>query len=376
VVKGAGHYTARVFSTLEPYNRGMRRWLMRHAWLVIPLGLAIFVLPNWIMRAWLPLPGSLPTPTPAPTLSPFESIFKQGLELAASDPLAAAPLLQEVAFSASSHADAARSVWQAIQAARLANDPAYTLTASGQALAAIGEWRLARLALLRAVELAPDYAEAWAYLGEAQQHNGEDGLPALLRAVELDPRSISARLFTALYWQRQGDFTEADQNLAVAAQLSPQDPMIQIQWGQNSVLKGDSPEALEHFQMALDLAPEDPAVWRALANYSVQSELYLAEVGLPNAQRLITGFPKDIQAIVLNARAYALLGRPSTAAVFFRLAIKLDPEFVPAHLYYAIFLLANGDTQLARLHFNQVLALAPDGPEAQLAAYWLEQTSH
>ncbi len=375
-MKGAGHYTARVFSTFEPYNRGMRRWLLRHAWLIIPLGLAIFILPNWIMRAWLPLPGSLPTPTAAPTLSPFENIFEQGLELAASDPLAAAPLLQEVAFSNSPHADAARSLWQAIQAARLANDPAYTLTASGQALAALGEWGLARLALLRAVELAPEYAEAWAYLGEAQQQNGEEGLPALLRAVELDPRSISARLFTALYWQRHGDFIEADQNLAVAARFSPLDPMIQIQWGQNSVLKGDAPEALEHFQKALELAPEDPIVWRALANYSIQTELYVAEVGLPSAQRLVTAFPKDVDALVLNARAYALLDKAATADVFFNLALEQDPQFAPAHLYYAIFLLATGDAETASLHFNQVLALAPDSAEAELAAYWLEQTSH
>lgn len=372
----AGHYTARVFSTLEPYNRRMRRWLLRHVWFVIPLALAIFFLPNWIMRAWLPLPGSLPTPTAAPTLSPFETTFEQGLELAASDPLAAVPLLQEVAFSASPRADAARSLVQAIQAARLANDPAYTLTASGQALAAIGEWRLARLALLRAVELAPNYAEAWAYLGEAQQQNGEYGLPALLRAVELDPRSISARLFTAFYWQRHGDFVEADQNLAVASRLSPLDPMIRIQWGQNSVLKGDAPEALEHFQKALDLSPQNPIVWRALANYSVQTELYVAEVGLPSAQRLVTAFPKDVEALVLNARAYALVDKPATADVFFNLALEQDSQFAPAHLYYGIFLLANGDAETARLHFNQVLALVPESAEAELAAYWLEQTSH
>lgn len=375
-MKGAGHYTARVFSIIEPYNRGMRRWLLRHAWLVIPLGLAIFILPNWIMRVWLPLPGSLPTPTAAPTLAPFESTFEQGLELAASDPLAAAPLLQEVAFSESPHADAARSLWQAIQAARLANDPAYTLTATGQALAALGEWRLARLGLLRAVELAPDYAEAWAYLGEAQQHNDEDGLPALRRAVELDPRSISAHLFTALYWQRQGDFFQASQNLAVAASLSPLDAMIQIQWGQNSVLKGEGPEALAHFQKAYELGSEDPLVWRALANYSVQTELYVAEVGLPSAERLMMNFPGDVDTLVLNARLHALLGEVEIADALFVAAIEKDPGFVPAHLYYAIFLLATGDTEAARLHFNQVLLLAPQGPQAELAAYWLAQISH
>lgn len=376
VMKGAGHYTARVFCTLEPYNRAMRQWLLRHAWLVVPLGFAAFLLPSWFARAWLPLPSPVQTATPLSQLDLLDARFSAGLELAAADPLAAVPILQDVAFSASPHADAARGLWQAIQAARLADDPAYTLTASGRGLAAIGEWRLARQALLRAVELAPNYAEAWAYLGEAQQQNGEDGLPALLRAVELDPRSISARLFTALYWQRHEDFVEADQNFAVAARLSPSDPFIQIQWGQNYVLKGEASKAQEHFEKALELAPKDPVVWRTLAAFCVQTELFVAEIGLPSAQQLVTAFPEDVDALVLNARAYSLIGQTATAATFFNLALEQDSLSVHAHLYYGIFLLAHGDIPGAKLHLDQVLALAPNSPEADLAAYWLEQTSH
>lgn len=354
----------------------MLRSLTRHAWLIIPIGLLIFLLPNGWMRVWLPRPGDLPTPTAAPTLASLDVTYSQALQLAASDPLAALPLLDDVAFSQNDNAPAAHTLWQAIQSARLANDPGYTFTLSGRALAAIGEWELARQALVQAVELDPDYAEAWAYLGEAQQENGEDGLPALLRAEELDPRSISTHLFQALYWQRKGDYKKAGQSFGLAAGLSPSDPQIEIQWGQNSVLAGEGPGALEHFQKALDLAPQDPQIWQALASYTVETELYVAEIGLPSAQRLLLADPDDATALTLNARTHALLGQTETARVFFEQAIKVNPEFAAAHLYYAIFLLANQEMDEARQQFNEVLAVAPDGQEADLAAYWLAQMSH
>ena len=157
-----------------------------------------------------PIQGGLPAATSQPTLDPRQNSYEQGLALAASDPLAALPLLEGLMFSDFSAAESARILAQAIQGARLADDPAYLYTASGQALAAIGEWRLARQALLHAVQLAPDYAEAWAYLGEAQYQNGEDGYPALKRALELNPDSMSVQLFNALFWQRHNDFLQAN----------------------------------------------------------------------------------------------------------------------------------------------------------------------
>lgn len=354
----------------------MLRSLARHAWLIIPIGLLIFLLPNGWMRVWLPRAGNLPTPTAVPTVASLDVTYAQALQLAAMDPLAALPLLDDVAFSQNLHAEAAHTLWQAIQSARLADNSGYTFTVSGRALASIGEWELARQALVKAVELEPDYAEAWAYLGEAQQHNGEDGLPALLRAEELDPRSVSARLFLALYWQRKGDYEKAGQNFRLAAAQAPTDPMIEIQWGQNSVLAGENPTALAHFQKALDLAPENPQVWQALASYSVETELYIAEIGLPSAQKLLLALPNDPAALTLNARNHALLEQPETARVFFERAIEVNAQYVPAHLYYAIFLLADQEVEKARQQFNEVIAIAPNGQEADLAAYWLAQMSH
>lgn len=355
----------------------MRR-VSRKLWLLLPLAVLVFALPTWWMRTWLPRQGGIPTPTASVAPSPFEDTYRRAVELAASEPLDALPLLSELINSP--YASAALTIRQGIQGGRLSGDRAYLLTATGQSLAAVGEWAAARQAFLAAVEANPDYAEAWAYLGEALQKNGQDGLQALQKAEQLDPNSLSVRLFLALYWQRQNDFERAEQNLRVAALQHPENPLVQIQLAENAVLKGDTAGALPFLQRALDLVPNDPAIWRAVAAYSVESALYIEEIGLPTLERLLgqaAQQPPAQQAdyLVLNGRALALLRRDAEAETYFVRALQADENHVSAHLYYGIFLLAAQRLDEARQHLNTVLALQPSGPQASLAAHWLEQIS-
>jgi Tfp pilus assembly protein PilF len=351
------------------------QYLKRRSWLLVLIAILVFALPTWWMRVWLPHQGGLPTATAVAGVLAEDDNYARALELAASDPEAALPLLNEVAFSENQNAQQARALWNAIQSGRL-DEPAFLYTKTGQALAANGEWVFARQALLKAVELDPNYAEAWAYLGEALQQTGEDGYPALLQAMRLDPDSVGVRLFTALYWQRQNDYEQAGRNLRIAALHDPSNPLIQIQLGQNAVLNAEGPDALDYFEQALDLAPDNPAILRALARYSVETELYINEVGLPAARHLLLEFPQDVEVLVLNARALALAGNSHSADAFFQRALQLDDRSAEAHLYYAMFLLANGQEQAAKLHFDFVLSIESQGERADLAAYWLEQISH
>jgi len=339
------------------------------------LAALVFLLPTWWMRVWLPRQGGVPTPTVQATQSPAEVGYRRAVELAASQPLEALPLLNELSFSESPYASAALTIRQGIQSGRLSGDQAYLLTSTGQALAAVGEWAAARQAFLAAVEANPQFAEAWAYLGEALQQNGQDGLGALAQAEQLDPNSLSVRLFLALYWQRQGDFERAEQNLRVAALQHPQNPLVPMQLAENAVLKGDATAALPYLERALELAPQDPAIWRAVAVYSVESALYIEEVGLPALELLQARHPGQADVLTLQARALALLRRDAEAEEYFLLALAADEGYLPAHLYYGIFLLAGQRIDEARVHLNQVLALQPSGPQADLAAHWLEQIS-
>ena len=354
----------------------MLQFLIKRAWIGLLVGLILILLPNIILRPWLPVPGQLPTPTLPPTADVLEASYQEGLQLATTDPLQALPLLQEVAFSSRPEAESARTLVQAIQAGRLADDPAYLLTVTGQALAAISEWKLAQEALLHAVQLDPEFAEAWAYLGEAQQQNGENGYPALKRALDLNPQSLSALLLNALYWQRHQDYLRAALLYRRASMMEPENSSIQLQWGQNSLLAGNVNDAREHFELAADLSPSDLEVWTFVAQYCVQAEIYVEELGLPAALLVFREQPENAQVMVLVGRAYLATGNQTTAEVVLREAVKLHPEYVPAHYYYALFLLAKNEDSEAFVHLNKVIELAPGSQEAARAAELIVQYSH
>lgn len=341
----------------------MLRFLKRAA-LVLLVALALIVLPSAWLRGFTPHEGPLPTLTYTPTPDTLGDAYQHGLALAAQQPLEALPQLEEVMLSEHPQAEQARLLARAIQAARLADNQAYLYTATAQALAALGHWDLAQQALLQAVLADPDYAEAWAYLGEARYQNGADPWDALQRALELNPRSVAVQLFHALYQQRWGNFTQADSHFAFAAQLDPENPAIYVQWGQGAMLAGDPLAARQHFEQAAGLTPNDPQVWLALARYSLDSELYVEQLGLPAAMEAHRLAGSQPEVLLLLGRAYILKGDRAVGLRFLQQAVRADAGYAPAHLYLGLFYLADEEIAAALAAFNQVIDLAAGSPEA------------
>jgi tetratricopeptide (TPR) repeat protein len=153
-----------------------------------------------------------------------------------------------------------------------------------------------------------------------------------------------------------------------AALLKPEDASIQLQWGQNSLLAGDIVEAQEHFESAAVLSPDDNAVWAQVARYSVDSELFVEDLGLPAALRFLKAEPNDPEALVLVGRAFLVLGNLVTAESYLSQAVENFPDDMASHFYYALYLLASNEASLAIVHLNKVIELAPASPEAKLAA--------
>jgi tetratricopeptide (TPR) repeat protein len=240
---------------------------------------------------------------PKNSLQAEESQYQHALRLASDDPFAALDLLNGIAFSESEFSEDARILSLAIRAAQIEDDLSYTYTVVGQALAQINAWDLSRSALEKAVEADPEYAEAWAYLGETQQQLGEDGLDALQKAKRLNPRSIAANLFLALYWQRQVDYDEAMRFLNIALFLDPENTQIVLEQGRTSLLAGNVLEARAYFEQAVDMAPEDLLLWKALASYSLDNDIYLEEIGIPASRRALILNAQDPEALLLVARA-------------------------------------------------------------------------
>lgn len=316
------------------------------------------------------------------TLQPQDagSLYQLGLLLAATRPDQAISYLSSVASLSPAYAAPANTLIQRIQAALIASQPAYTLLESGRALADLGEWELAAEAFRGAAALRPDYAEAWAFLGEALQHIdvpegktfSSNGLSQLELARQLDPNSLSANLFLVLYWRRQGQWSRALEILDNLITLDPQNPVIQVEMGNTLSENGDPNAALPYYMRATELAPSDPTYWQALAGFSLHSQYQLRQVALPAARQLLLLSPADPAALDLMGQVLLLLQDPLNAERFIQRAIQINPDYAPARLHLAQVYLLRNATTAARQELEMAITLAPSSPEAEYARRLLE----
>lgn len=300
---------------------------------------------------------------------PYPLAYHLGLLLAVHAPEAAPPALRRAAEVAPGLADQAADLAESIRAASVEESPGYTALVAGQTLAAQGRWDLAVHAFRRATKLRPDYAEAWAYLGEAYQHldRQADALPALEQALEHNPDSLAANAFTAIYWQRQGDLEQARRYLKRAARLESRNPALQIYLGELWAQEGELDTARLYYQNAIDLARRDPAVWRAYADFGLRYSLDLHTQALPAARKAVLLAPDDPDSLDTLGLVLFRLGDRLNAARLWRRALAQDQDHAPTHLHLGVLYWYRGETELARSHLSRANSLAPASPTGSQA---------
>ncbi|MEW6718444.1 MAG: tetratricopeptide repeat protein [Chloroflexota bacterium] len=296
-----------------------------------------------------------------------QSLLLLGLLTATVDPAAAQDFLDKAAEIDQEVASQVAPLQQAVRSSQFVEDQAYQLVMSGRALASLGYWDLASMAFRRAIQHDPYYAEAWAFLGEAHQHLGQDGSAEIQHALTLNPQSFTAQTLSALYWQRQERYDLALVFLYTAASLEPDNPIIQIEIGRTLALIGDLPSALKHYQQATELDPYDAVAWCQLAEFSLQHEIQISEIAIPAARQAVLLQPDNPEALDLLGQAYFLLKDIHTAERFFQRALQSDAQYAPAHLHLGILNLYRGMKTEARNHLNLVLSLDPDSAAAEQA---------
>jgi tetratricopeptide (TPR) repeat protein len=305
--------------------------------------------------------------------------YQIGLLLAATNPPSSFSYLAQAAGIDKEVAPPAGQIQSTIRTAQLSDEPAYTFLAAGRSLADLGEWDLAEEAFTRAVEIRPDYPEAWAYLGEARQHvtsisaTGMEPLTDLKRAYELDPASLSANLFLAFYYQRQNNHEKALEYLNDAARLEPKNPIIHTEIGSSLAASGDLQNALLAYQKAVELDPENPVFYRILAGFALSHQIQVRELALPAARQAVILNPQDPAALDLLGQSFYLLGDYTSADRFIHQALELNPDFPPAHLHLGMNDLLQGKMDEAYQSLLKTLLLAPGSSSADKAQRLLER---
>lgn len=299
--------------------------------------------------------------------------YRRGLILAVSDPLRALPELMSAASLDAQFVPAVRALGAALALAELEQAASPRKVIVGRGLGLVNEWPLAAEVFRQAVEADERSAEAWAWLGEAKQHLGQDGRAELNRALELSPGSATVRGLRGLYWQRQGKDALALAEFDIAVRFEPDNPAWRAALGDAFARMGDLPPALAAYQRAVELAPQDPLYWRLLAAFCVQNNVYLKEVGFPAALKAAALAPQDALSRDVLGWVYLQMGESESARRALEKALDLDPGLASAHLHMAILLMQKGAWQDGRDHLLQARHLAGDDPIGQQAASLLAQ---
>jgi tetratricopeptide (TPR) repeat protein len=255
----------------------------------------------------------------------------------------------------------------AIEEGRAAGSEAYTFGRVGYALIQLKEWPLAEVALTQAVNRDGQYADAFAYLGLAQDLQQKDGLPSYQQALTLAPDSPLAQFLMGLHWRRLGDSNTALPYLRAAQALDPENPAVAAEIGGAYAALGDLTSAEIWFTEAVRKDEQDPGFWLLLARFYVDNEYHMAELGLP-AARMAVGLNPD-SALAADALGYALVltGDLVNAEKMLLRALELDHDLASGYYHLGLLYQKQQRAAEAETVLNHALTLDPNGRVGGLA---------
>lgn len=219
----------------------------------------------------------------------------------------------------------------------------------------------AKAAAIKAIELDPELAEAWAALASSDFWYDWDWSAAEthhLKALELDPTNPSARLFYAHLLSNIGRHDEAIEQVTRARELEPASLITNAVEGQINFFAGRHAAAEEVLQRTIDL---DPKFWLA---HLFLVRVYLADgrnsEAIAAAQRAAELSGGSAEANASIAFAMARAGRKEEAAkILEQLLERAKMRYVPRYAIAQI-RLALGDREAAMAELER----AYDGREA------------
>jgi tetratricopeptide (TPR) repeat protein len=299
--------------------------------------------------------------------------FRLGLLLAATTPEKALPELMQAAQLNPDLDPTVQRLRTALNTAFLSDDRAYQFLVSGRSLGALGEWDLAVEAFHNAIAVRLNYADAWAWLGEAEQQQGKNGNFEIEQALTLDPKSALIQGLYGMYLQRQGQPEQALAAFYKAAHLEPDDPGWQMALGSASEQTGDLVAAYEYYFQAVEMAPADASTWRALVAFSVTNNVDVEMTGLPAARKLVALAPNDWWSYDLAGQAEFMLEKYTAAESYLNKAVQMNPAQPAPNLHLGLVYLQTGDRGLAYSYLNLAKTLDPNGSYGKQADRLLEQ---
>jgi predicted Zn-dependent protease len=251
------------------------------------------------------------------------------------------------------------------------NNPVYQLILAGNILSKINEWNYAVAAYAYATRLDPDYAEGWAYYGNALTNVGKNGYFALDKAFSLSPQSKIVRAFLASFWRSQNDIDKSLEIYQSLADEEPDQPVWQQELGNTYISAGNLENALKAFQKSVEIDPNNVNNWIILARFCGDFRVEIQEIGLPAARQALAIDANNWEANDVIGWLFLLLGDYTSAERFLTSAFEQAPEsdLVNLHLGQVFFL--QNKMEAATYFLNRCIEFSENYEIIQLARKFL-----
>jgi Tfp pilus assembly protein PilF len=301
-----------------------------------------------------------------------EAEYRLALIRAARNPGSALELLDGLKSAPAPYAENARALAAVIRAAVARRVPEYIFAKTGEGLLRLGEPRLAKVVLQLAIERNPEYGEAFALLGLAQESSGEDPEASYRRGVALAPNSATACLVYGAWLRRLGELTLARWWLSQAWAAQPGDWTIAAELAQVDFAAGNVGQAEAWVVEAVQIHPEEEGAWLALAAFYIENDYRVEANGIPAARQAVLLAPDSDRALDMLGLGWYKMGDFSMAERLFLRALDENPDSASVHLHLGLCYAEQGRAAEARAEWEAALGLDANGSVGARAKELLE----
>lgn len=294
---------------------------------------------------------------------------------AAQDPVQALGWLDRAAAAKADCSAAAGQLAGAIRDAQR-GEPAYLYARVGEVFIAQSEWALAATALRESVTLRPDYGEAFALLGLAEEKSGADPEAAYRAGADLAPHSATACLLFGSWLRRHGEPDLARIWLERAWTLAPGDWATAAELAALETVSGRISSAEAYLLESVRSHPKAPSAWLALAEFYIGNEIRVEESGIPAARQVLLLAPENTHALLLLGKAYYLIADFRAAEAILRRLLEKAPESAEAHFYLGACLMETDGRAAAIPEWKLAVRFDPAGEVGRRAAALLADSAH
>jgi adenylate cyclase len=227
---------------------------------------------------------------------------------------------------------------------------------------------------MRATELDPAYAQAWALLAIGQmvlhfthRREGDGGLQAIERALALEPGSAEAHAIKSKMLWRQGRHEEASAEIDVALKLDPDSFEANRTAGLWNMRKRRFEDAIRYYEKALtrnevDFHTTSTLVTCYTAIGDKAAARRVAKIGVSQAEKILAHDQDNWVAVSYGAVSLAALGENERAKEWMNRALLIEPNRMEMRFNFACALASNlQDKDAAIEMLEPVLATVTPG---------------